>query len=308
MENSEAIPDVELPELEEAFPDPEPQPEPIPNLGSSKKELRPPPPLETADLVTMVVSYSRARACETKDVYRRTDWNLVAEKMGWTRAQLDEFRKANAHLIACAEEMVLMETPGVKPPTDGDLIGGPDVDALSSAPTEEQMANAIALADNNITKGLKSLGLKEKEVEIANALQAFNKDHFKESMDMISSGVLVTAIKLQVQQREIEERLEFVRSLIKEFGEFQSDDRQSWVKEERLLMLQYLEAGDLLNKIQDTWYRGAAYLAVIRARLRGEKNVNGRGVMQLRTQRSNKPGFRPSVVINQEGESSDEPN
>lgn len=269
------------------------------DLQPAPQPLQPPPTMETADLVTMLVTYAGQPECQTPS--ETTDWDRVAVKMGWTRGQLDSFRHLNAHLISCAEEMVLMKTPKVIPPTDADLIGA-DPNSLTIAPTDQQIADSIAMADANLQKGLRSLGLNEKEIGLAQAQQEFNKTHFKESMDMISSGLLTTAIKIQSQQREIEERVSFVRSLIREFGEFQSDDRAAWIKEENLLMVQYTDLGDLLNRIQETWYRGAAFLAVIRSRMRGESGTNGRYKLGGMTQRSNKPGFRPSVIINQDGE------
>jgi hypothetical protein len=267
------------------------QPVPIPMNG-----LELPPLTETADLVTLFVSYALSDECRGEN--KKPDWNKVASAMGWERQQLDQFRHNNAHLIACAEEMVLTKLPKVKPPTDAELLGA-DADSLEVRPTDQQLAQAIALSEQNLQKGLRSLGLNESEVSLAQAQQEFNKTHFKESMDMISSGLLTTALKLQTQQREIEERVAFVRGLIREFGEFQSEDRSAWIKEENLLMMQYKELGDLLNRIQETWYRGAAFLAVIRSRLRGETGANGRYGLEGRTQRSNKPGFRPSVIINE---------
>lgn len=256
--------------------------------------------LETADLVMLVIKYSRSKEC--RDQSYNCQWDKVAEKMGWTREKLNEFKSTHHHLFEYADEMVLENNDPVAPITDAEIVANQSVAAISMSPTDEQLAMAVAAADANLPKGLRSLGLNEKEIGIAEALQKFNKGFFKESMDIISSGVLVTAIKLQGQQREIEERLNFVREQIKEFGMFSTDERNNWVNEEKLLVAQYIEIGELLNDIQETWYRGAGYLALIRARMRGEEGLAKSGGKNGRTQRSGKPGFRPTVIVDPEGE------
>jgi hypothetical protein len=178
--------------------------------------------------------------------------------------------------------------PIPNPPTNAELL---TADIPSAAPTIEDMALAVGKADRALKEGLHKLGLSEKEVEQAQALQQFNRGHFADSMDMISAHVLKTSLKLGVQQTEIEERLEVCRKVIKEHGEFSSIERAQWVEEERLLVLQYRDIGNLLQKIHEGWYKGAAHLAMIRARYAGrppgEKNI---------TSPNKKPGFRPRVV------------
>lgn len=259
---------------------------------------------QTAELVMMVVNYSNAPDCQSDDGWHNVDWNKVAAKMGWTREQLDEFRAINSDLIELGSKMVLQSPGTILPPTDTEIVlSGTSTTPLYNSPTDEQLAMAVEAADSNLPKGLRSLGLNQKEIGIAQSLAAFNKGYFKESMDMISSGVLVTAIKLQGQQREIEDRMKFVRTQIEEFGMFNTDDRKQWVNEEKLLTLQYIEIGRLLNDIQETWYRGAGYLALVRARMRGDTTAGSYAPNGSRkTQRMNKPGFRPTVTINPEAE------
>lgn len=254
------------------------------------------PSTDTVDLVALFVANAHSEECRISDADNRIDWDKVADAMGWTRAELDTFRSENTELILTCEEMRLAAMPDVKPPTDAELIGKPSPSDLSAKPTDEQIALSIAHSDLNLTHGLNALGLRGKEVEKAIALQRFNKEYFKESMDMISSGVLVTALKLQSEQDEIQTRIKFVRSKIEALGDESGKVREFWVKEERALIQQFIEMGKLLNDIQDTWYRGAAYLAVVRSRLRGETPINP--LDTGRTQRKNKPAFRPTVTIN----------
>lgn len=258
------------------------------------------PSTDTVDLVALFVANAHSDDCRISDTDSSIDWDKVATAMGWTRGEVDVFRSEHSDLILTCEEMRLSAMPDVKPPTDAELIGHQNPDDLTIKPSDEQVALAIAHADQNLTKGLENLGLQRKEIEKAIALQQFNKEYFKESMDMISSGVLVTALKLQTEQEQIQERIKFVREQIKSMGDDNGKTRDSWVKEERLLVMQFVEMGNLLNKIQDTWYRGAAYLAVVRSRLRGDPNIKNptHGSIGERTQRRGKPGFRPTIQVN----------
>lgn len=263
----------------------------MPEFYTNKHQ--PLPIQSVADQVATLVQFASEEECRLDD--GETNWDLVALKMGMSRDELDKFRDLNGYLIATANQLMIQAHPPTPPPTDAELIIPltPTKEQLSSDPSDQALALAVSTADSNIAAGLKTLGLTDKEMDIAVSLQAFNKEHFKESMDMVSSSVLVTTLKLGTQQREIEARLEFVREQIKSFGQINSKEREEWVKEERLLVVQYVEIGDLLKSIQDTWYRGAAYLAVVRAKLRKEPGMM-RTIPSDRTQRSNKPSFRPN--------------
>lgn len=263
----------------------------MPEFYTNKHQ--PLPIQSVADQVALLVQFASEEECRLDD--GETNWDLVALKLGMSRDELDKFRDLNGYLIATANQLMIQAHPPTPPPTDAELIIPltPTKEQLSSDPSDQALALAVSTADSNIAAGLKTLGLTDKEMDIAVSLQAFNKEHFKESMDMVSSSVLVTTLKLGTQQREIEARLEFVREQIKSFGQINSKEREEWVKEERLLVVQYVEIGDLLKSIQDTWYRGAAYLAVVRAKLRKEPGMT-RTIPSDRTQRSNKPGFRPN--------------
>jgi hypothetical protein len=219
---------------------------------------------------------------------------MVAEQLGWSMQQLNEFCTQNEELFTMANEVILSVAPAAAPPTDIEASFIKNTDILDAAPTPEQVTRAIQMSDRNLKRGLRSIGLSEAEAEEAEALQKFNRGHFADSMDMISAHVLKTVLKLALQQRKIEERLAFIRIQLEAFGEFMSEERKAWVEEEDLLLTHYTEIGELVRRIQETWYKGSATLAVIRMRMKnngGNMNFNGS------TQRSNKPGFRPNQTI-----------
>lgn len=215
---------------------------------------------------------------------------MVAEQLGWTLEALDKFESDNANLFTMAREIIESIEEPEPPPTDIEpsLAELPD-----EPPSIQDVALAVERADRNLKRGLQAIGLTEREAEEAEALQQFNKNHFADSMDMVSSNVLRTALKLAVQQRILEGRLEFVRAQISEYGGFASEERDNWVKEEKMLTYQYIEIGELVKNIQDTWYKGAAVMAIIRVKMKGGGNVG------FNTQRSNKPGFRPTITVAQ---------
>lgn len=249
---------------------------------------------ETADLVALILKLAQEPECRTDG---EEDWDLVADKLGWTREQLDDFRLGNSYLFELAENCVFADaSPSaviqpelLEPPAPSDQ-------AITRSPSEEEVAAAVEFADRQLASGLNAMGLNQKEISVAQALQKFNKGHFKESMEMISSSVLVTALKIQSMQREVEDRLKFVREQIAELGIHMTGERRLWTKEEQSLSVQYTDLGALLNNIQDTWYKGAAYLAIVRARV---QKANGEQDGSI-TQRRNKPGFRPTIVVDQE--------
>lgn len=249
---------------------------------------------ETADIVALILKIGQMEECQTDG---EADWDKVSGKIGWTREQLDDFRLGNSYLFELAENCVLSDArPRMHVQPEIEPLPDPSERSLTRTPTEAEMAAAVEFADSQLEKGLGTLGLNEKEVQVARSLQRFNKGYFKESMEMISSSVLVTALKIQSMQRDVEKRLTFVREQINEIGIYMTKERQMWTNEEKGLAVQYTELGSLLNNIQDTWYKGAAYLAIVRAKVQKANNERNGGM----TQRSNKPGFRPTVVINQE--------
>lgn len=265
--------------------------------------LTPAPIIEdTAATCARIAQYRQLPECRYDG--GQTNWDAIAMKLGWPLEQLNNFLRDNMGLIEYAEQISIQAAEQeVAAPTEAELIHpGPGLAGMPGAPpTPEEMAMAVARADEDMLQGgLESLGLTPDEAKEAVALQKFNHTHFIESMDMISAGVLRTSLRAQMEQKKIQERLEFVRAQIATFGEFHSDDLAEWEKKERLLMRQFTDVGDLLNNIQDTWYKGAAALAVIKMKAR-ENNGHKTG---FRTQRSNKPGFRP--FVSEEGGSNDE--
>lgn len=212
------------------------------------------------------------------------DTYWVAEQLGWTETQLNEFTETYGSLLVNADKIINL------PPTESEILN-PSLPA--NAPSEEEITRAIQRADDNLLRrGLQSIGLTESEAQEAQALQQFNRENFRASMDMVSANTLRTSLKLAIQQRIIEQRVKFVRETIESYEEFSSEERTEWVREERMLMRQYVEIGELLNQIQDTWYKGSAALAVIKMKMRENNNANGR----FMTQRSNQPGFRSNFV------------
>lgn len=224
----------------------------------------------------------------------------VAERLGWTIQELSRFRRDYAALLNYDDSMndgvtnFVQMPPPVLPPTGPELMIGNDPELLhAEAPTDEQLSVAVEAANQNLLQnGLMGMGFSAEEAVEAEALQKFNATHFKESMEIVASNGMRTSMKLATQQRHLEERLKEVRERIAEMGGIPSDERNQWVSEERLLMRQYAEFADLINRIQDTWFRGTAALAVAKMRMR---NGNGGNTFpNAMTQRSNKPGFRPT--------------
>jgi dimeric dUTPase (all-alpha-NTP-PPase superfamily) len=174
----------------------------------------------------------------------------------------------------------------------------------SGTPTDQQLADMVSEADANLKFGLKRLKLSDDEAEIAVALAEFNGGHFMESSGMISAQVLQTALKLGTQQRQIEERLRVVREEIANLDKKPTVAREQWVQEERMLSYQYIDIGRLLTDIQANWYKGAAQLALMKMKLR--ENNSGQGNGKYFKQRSkDKPGFRPTVTIDANGDEAD---
>lgn len=187
----------------------------------------------------------------------------VADRMGWTLSDLTQFSEKYRDLITYDRQLWDSgETVVQAAPSELQIMMSED----DGSPSPVQVALAIEKADSKLQKGLKKMGLSEEESEEWEALSQFNRDHFKESMDMVSANVARTSLRLSVEQKTIANRLAFVREQIRGSGGKPSPERRSWVDEENMLMTQYVEIGDLLRGMQDTWFRGAAQLALIRMR------------------------------------------
>lgn len=228
-----------------------------------------------AQAVSLVNQYWR----EAEEIELDVPEQNVADRMGWTVEQLAQFSEQYRSLIVYERQLWKdADAQAPPPPTEAQVLIGD-----AEAPTDEQIAEAIEKADSKLQKGLKKMGLTQEERDEWEALHEFNRDHFKESMDMVSANVARTALKLSVQQKIVADRLIVVRQEIHKEAT-QTAKRKQWVEEERLLMAQYVEIGDLLRGMQDTWFRGAAQLALIRMRY-GNQDYGAKGPPTTKTGR-----------------------
>lgn len=218
--------------------------------------------------------------------------NKIVRKLGWSNDQWAKFK-------AQAGKLLIWDHIPDFSVLASDATGSPEADKKSLVdrgiqPTD--VSRKITNAFGSLKNDLMSLGLTQEEVEGALAMQNFGENRFANAMETISSGVFKTAVKLQTQQRIVEQRLELVRSQIAEYGTMMSDERKEWVSEEWALTRQYQAIGKLLAEIQDTWYQGSAQLALVRMRMREDGGApNGR-----QSREPTRPAFRPRVVINAE--------
>lgn len=150
--------------------------------------------------------------------------------------------------------------------------------------TETQIAEAMDIEEKKFRAGLSAIGLNEKEQALALSLQAFHRDHFKSSMEMIGAGVTRVSMIYQTEMDEIRTRLIMVREKLSSTN-LSSFQRQEYVTEESKLMQAYVAVGDQLRKIMEVAQRGALNMAIIRWRTNG-----GRGFAE-------KPGFRKTVDV-----------
>lgn len=214
----------------------------------------------------------------------------ILAKLGWNQQQWAKFKyKAGQFLVwDKVEEFSVLVT---------EETGDPKMVQQSlekrGIPTEE-IKKRVATAYGSLKNDLQALGLTETEVEGALAMQTFGENRFANAMEVVSSGVFKTGVKLQTQQGIIEERLKTVRSQIAEYGTMACEERDNWVSEESKLVRQYAIIGKLLAEIQETWYQGAAQLALVRMRMRDEEK--GGAPQGSNMKQVNKPRFRPTVV------------
>lgn len=268
---------------------------------------QPPIEIDLSEAVVLVNRYSD----EFKNEDGTPNDEIVAVNLGWTLEQLQEFRHDFEDLLEAEKEIAKLAPPKVRAPTDIDvMLPGPG-SLPKEAPQLNDIAQAVEAADTALRKGFHNLGLTSREVEEAVAMQKFNGQYFKESMDLSSCNVMRTSVRLATQQGLIQARLEFVREQIdrankgalKETGltKEEQEARRIWVSEERQLVYQFTEIAELITKIADTWYNGAAKLALIKMKMRENganenEAVNGAKII---TQRKNRPSFRPQTTIEQ---------
>lgn len=243
--------------------------------------------LGDTELISLVNQYlQKHRQTNGKPAITR-----VLKELGWTRVQWNTFtKKAGKFLIMdyIPEYSVLKTTESGNP----ELVR----EALSKRGIRtEEIERRVSTAYGSLKEDLAGLGLTEEEVDGCMAMQTFGENRFANAMEVISSGVFNTAVKLSTQQRMIEDRMKFVREQIKEYGSMVCAERNTWVSEEMKLVKQYALIGQLLADIQETWYQGSAQLALVKMRLRDEKVTTGpTDGNNLRG--NNKPRFRPTII------------
>lgn len=210
--------------------------------------------------------------------------SLAAMELEWTEDQLNEFVHANRELITYDQQLPESSDPEA-PDELAILVGsgnGPEL------PTEAKIAMAIEQSDSKLKTGLKKMGLTQAEADEWEACQAVSNQHFRESMDMISATVARQQLMLSIESRTIQKRLLKVREKITDADEGRETKRDMWIAEERSLVYQLCEVGNLMRANQDTWFRGSAQLALIRMRYGQKNGEQGHGPTK-----AVKPRFHP---------------
>lgn len=241
--------------------------------------------LSDEELIRVVNSYVQ----DLRHKSGRPNMRAIREKLGWNEVQWSTFKKKCGHMVNWdfIPKFSVVQTREVVDPTG--VKQGLEERGIST----EEIARKLENTFGQLRHDLYSIGLTRSEVDAAVALQNFGENRFANAMEMISSGVFSTAVKLQTEQRTLEKRLADVRKVIESYGGFASDERDGWVKEEQNLIKSYAAIGKLLSEIQDTWYQGSAQLALVRMRMRDDNNPNMTAPI---SQRSNRPHFRPRVI------------
>ncbi len=216
----------------------------------------------------------------------------IKKQLGWNDLQWAAFKEQYGGMLTweVLPKFSVLETPETNDP-DGVKAG-----LIQRGISPDEVERRIEVTHGKLKADLFSIGLSKQEVEAAIAMQNFGENRFANAMEMISSGVFATATKLQTRQKEVEERLKNVRKAIDSYGPIPSEERTGWVEEEESLTKQYVAIGKLLSEIQDTWYQGAAQLALVKMRMRSDDGRPLGGSTNSQTQRSNKPGFSPRVM------------
>lgn len=245
--------------------------------------------ISTVDNVAQTVSLVNQYFREAEEAGTTNPMTVISERLGWTMLELQTFMEDYKSLLNYDQNLWRSAPPVItQAPTESSLLI--DVNGVS-APTEEEVVTALAASESRLKQGLARMGLSAEEAEEWDALQQFNNEHFRESMNMVSGNVSKQCLKLGIQSREIEKRLKFVREQIIAYGDFVTEERSSWVREERMLMAQLVEVGDLMRGFQDTWFRGSAQLALISMRY----GPNGEG-SNSPSHRKNRPKFHANQM------------
>lgn len=253
---------------------------------SEKKRIT----LAPSRLVALVNEYIQT----FRDPNGRVKIGAIKKHLGWNDLQWAAFKEHYGHMLTweTMPKFNVLETPETTDPE------GVKANLIQRGIPPEEVERKIEVAHIKLKADLYSIGLTREEVKAAIAMQNFGENRFANAMEMISSGVFATATKLQTRQREVEDRLKSVRETIESYGAIPSEERDGWVKEEDGLTKQYVAIGKLLSDIQDTWYQGAAQLALVKMRMK-EDGGGPPGRSEV-TQRMNKPHFSPRVMAVEE--------
>lgn len=133
----------------------------------------------------------------------------------------------------------------------------------------DQMENE----DRQLRDGLVRINLTPAEADIAAELALFHRQHFVKSIHIIGAGVTRMSIKVQTQLANIEKRVSDVQGVL---SNLQSEDRESWVSEERMLYQSYHALADLLRQMFEIANQSALQHADIMFRMKGGRPQNSK--------------------------------
>ncbi len=216
------------------------------------------------------------RALEQTEGNRRK----AAEILGWSYETLKNKIYSCVDLKARWTHSETSET--TEPPSEVECISPNPLNAVLLEKQQEMLAEMMRREDEKLRTGLAGLGLDADEVKLAVELQAFNRDHFARSIDIISAGVTRTALKLQTRMDKIAKRVEYVSQQIEAIPGM-TDERVAWVEEEKGLLEQYQIFADQLRKIMGQGYEAAKITALVRQRQSKKAKVT--------------PGFQPAIPV-----------
>jgi hypothetical protein len=143
-----------------------------------------------------------------------------------------------------------------------------------------QVASAVAAEDRRIKQGLHLMGASEEEIDFAAALRRNHGKQFTSLLGMLTSGESINALKLGVELRRLEKRMQE--------GEFRMNEKGD-PSEERMVRDSYIALKQEFRRSLETCMKGSLTQAKIES-MRAEANgTSGKRV---------KPGFRPKGDTN----------
>lgn len=168
----------------------------------------------------------------------------------------------------------------------------PDIDAIIKAShTDKQLAESMEREEAKFKKGLDSLGLSDKEKDLAMAMQAFHSKQFKQSIEIQGAGVTRLSIKFQtVIDHLIGNRLARIWEWL-DACEKNDPARVNLVKEERMIMTSLIELSGQALRNSEVANRGAMTMALIRWRMTNGDNS-----------RPSKPGFTNTIQLQEQND------